>query len=98
MVTVRGVEARLINAENRVELIKAVGNELKNFDGFSPDYVLISDTEAIIYHDEIEEEQHEWDGRYCCECDHYDWGKGCPFRKGHVTLKMDACSHFNIYL
>ena len=27
---------------------------------------------------------------YCCDCDNYDWGKGCPYRKGRI-MPMDPC-------
>lgn len=36
--------------------------------------------------------------RYCCECDNYDWGRGCPYREGHIRLKDPACSMFNIII
>ena len=34
--------------------------------------------------------------RYCCECDHYDWGKGCPFRDQHIKFKDRACRMFYV--
>ena len=36
------------------------------------------------------------DDRHCCECDNYRWGKGCPYRKGHIRLMEPACKMFNI--
>ena len=35
-------------------------------------------------------------GRKCCECENYDWGRGCPYRHGHVQVMDDACSMFNV--
>lgn len=36
--------------------------------------------------------------RYCCECDNYSWGRGCPYRDGRVELKDSTCPMFNIIL
>lgn len=36
--------------------------------------------------------------RRCCECDNYDWGKGCPYRDGVVRLMDDACCMFNVII
>lgn len=36
--------------------------------------------------------------RYCCECDNYDWGKGCPYRDGHIRIMDEACPMFNIVI
>lgn len=98
MVKVKGVEGVLITADSYTELIKAVKNEFDNYDGFEPKAKFLNEREAIVYHDEIIEDvpPAEWEGRYCCECTEYDWGKGCPYREGHITLKMDACEHFTI--
>lgn len=41
--------------------------------------------------DEIEEKP-----RRCCECDNYEWGRGCPYKKGHVRVMDIACDMFNI--
>lgn len=34
--------------------------------------------------------------RFCCECENYDWGRGCPYRSGHVKLMDPCCRMFNI--
>lgn len=34
--------------------------------------------------------------RFCCECDHYDWGKGCPFRDKHIKFMDHACRMFYV--
>lgn len=97
MVKVKSIEGRLITAENYTELLKAVKDELEECKEFSPKTEFLTHTSAIIYFDEIvEEEPDPWADRHCCECDAYDWGRGCPFRKGHVTLMMPACSHFTL--
>lgn len=36
--------------------------------------------------------------RHCCECDNYDWGRGCPYRSGHVRQMDPACKMFNIII
>lgn len=36
--------------------------------------------------------------RRCCECDNYDWGKGCPYRDGHIRQMDSACKMFNIII
>lgn len=100
MVTIRSVEGSLIEAETYTELLKAVKNELENYDGYEPEVNFLTRKTAIIYHAEIVDELAErpsWYGRYCCECDIYRWGRGCDFREGHVTLKMPACEHFTRY-
>ena len=100
MVRVRSIEGVLITAESYKELIKAVSNEVDNYEGYQPKLTFVDGTRAIIYHDEIPEEipfdEEPWAGRWCCECGHYDWGRGCPYKEGHVTLKMDACHHFTV--
>lgn len=34
--------------------------------------------------------------RFCCERDHYDWGKGCPFRDKHIKFMDHACRMFYV--
>lgn len=37
-------------------------------------------------------------GRFCCECDNFNWGKGCPFKDEQHIRRMDsACGLFNVY-
>ena len=36
--------------------------------------------------------------RYCCECDNYNWGIGCPYRSGAIRPMDPACSLFNIHI
>lgn len=97
MVKVRNIEAQLITAESYTELLRAVKDELEEQKAFDPHVEFLTHTSAIIYHNEIPEEPIEaWTNRNCCECGNYDWGKGCPFREGHVTLMMPACKHFTI--
>lgn len=97
MVKVRNIEAQLITAESYTELLRAVKDELKEQKAFDPQVEFLTHTSAIIYHNEIPEEPIEaWSTRKCCECGNYDWGRGCPFREGHVTLMMPACKHFTI--
>ena len=97
MVKVRNIDAYLITADTYTELVKAVGDELKERSYFDPKADFLDHNSAIIYHDEILEEPTEaWSDRHCCECSEYEWGRGCPFRDGHVTLMMPACSHFTV--
>ena len=37
-----------------------------------------------------------YEDRYCCECDNYNWGKNCPYRKGRVARMDPACDMFNV--
>lgn len=37
-------------------------------------------------------------GRYCAECDNYDYGRSCPFRDGHVKPADEACTMFNLII
>jgi len=37
-------------------------------------------------------------GRKCCECDNYDWGRGCKYKHGIVRTMDDACSMFNVII
>lgn len=37
-------------------------------------------------------------GRRCCECENYRWGKGCPYKDGHVKLMDDNCRMFNVVI
>ena len=96
MVKVKSIDAYLITADTYRELVKAVGDELKNKDGFNPKAEFLDHKSAIIYHAEIEEPQFSWSDRHCCECGMYDWAKSCPFSEGHVTLMAPACSHFTV--
>lgn len=34
--------------------------------------------------------------RRCCECPHYNWGKGCPFSDDRVKHMSDACKMFHV--
>lgn len=98
-VKVRSIEGVIITADSYNELLKAVKNELANYEGFEPNADFLTNRKAIIYHDEIEEFEEEpkpWKDRYCCECGHYDWGRGCPYREGHITLKMNSCHNFTV--
>lgn len=38
------------------------------------------------------------EGRHCCECDNYNWAKGCPYRDGVVRLMAPACKMFNVII
>lgn len=99
MVKVIGIEGVLIRADGYTELLKAVKNESDNYEGFEPKAKFLSESEAIVYHDALmEEHEHDepWRQRSCCECGEYDWGRGCPYRAGRVTLMMDACHHFTV--
>ena len=98
MVRIKGVEGSLITADDYASLIKAIGNEVDNYEGFNPQIAIVDDHTAVIYHDEITEEipDEPWADRYCCECGHYEWGRGCPYKEGHITLKMNACHNFTI--
>lgn len=99
MVNVTGIEGVLVRADSYTDLLKAVKREADNYEGFSPKAKFLSESEAIVYHDalmEEETEEEQWRDRRCCECGEYDWGRGCPYRAGHVTLMMDACHHFTI--
>ena len=97
MVKVRNIEGVLITAESYGELLKAVKNEANNYEGFQPKITIVDGNRAILYHDEIVDElAPPWAERFCAECGNYDWGRGCPFRSGHITLKMNACEHFTI--
>lgn len=100
MTKVRSIEGVLITADSFKELLKAISNEVDNYEGYHPAMTIVDEKRAIIYHDEVKEEVpfEEWNGRYCCECGHYIWGRGCPYKEGHITLKMDACSNFTIEL
>jgi len=33
---------------------------------------------------------------YCCDCDNYDWGKGCPYRKGRIMPTDPCCDMLNV--
>ena len=97
MVTVRSIEGRFITTESYTELLKAVKDELDELKGFRPKAEFLTHTSAIIYFSEITEEPEQaWSDRHCCECAAYDWGKGCPFREGHVSIMMPACSNFTL--
>lgn len=99
MVKVRGIEGVLITADNYKELLKAISDEIDNYDGFQPSMTIIDESRAIIYHSEIVDEEREkepWEDRHCCACTEYKWGEGCPYREGRVTVMMPACSHFTM--
>ena len=97
MVKVKSIEGVLITADTYVELLKAVKNESENYEGFTPKAKFLTESQAIIYHDEIIDELSEpWEGRKCCECAEHEWNIGCAHRAGRVTLMMDACEHFKI--
>lgn len=97
MVRIKSIEGVLITADDYASLIKAIGNEVDNYEGFQPKIAIADEHNAIIYHDEIKDENTEpWADRYCCECGHYEWGKGCPYKDGRITLKMDACHNFTV--
>lgn len=97
MVTIRTIEAQLITTDSYPELLKAVKEELAEQKAFEPQVEFLTHTSAIIYHNEIPEEPKEaWETRKCCECGIYDWGVGCPYREGRVTLMMPACKHFTV--
>ena len=100
MVTVRGIEGVLITAESYAVLLKAIKNEVANYDGFQPSMTIVDEKRAIVYHREIPDEVPEepWANRFCCECTEYDMRGGCPFKEGRVALMMNACHHFTIEL
>lgn len=62
----------------------------------------ISDTEVLVFYEIPDEEEPKKKTpeakRYCCECDNYNWGKGCPYSEGHVRLMDNACGHFTVIL
>lgn len=62
------------------------------------DHHIISATKAHIFYEftDAEEEDKE-EIRYCCECENYDWGRGCPYREGHIKLMDHSCEYFNIH-
>lgn len=33
---------------------------------------------------------------YCADCDNYDWGKGCPYRKGRIMPTDPCCDMLNV--
>ena len=37
-------------------------------------------------------------GRFCCECENYRWGSGCPYRSGRVEKMADACGMFDVVI
>ena len=98
MVRIKGIEGSLITADDYASLIKAIGNEVDNYEGFNPQIAIVDDHNAIIYHEEIPEGNADdpWTDRYCCECGHYEWGRGCPYKEGRITLMMDACHNFTV--
>ena len=97
MVRVRSIEGVLITADSFNELVKSVENELKVHEGYNPSSSFVDDKNAIVYFGEIPDEPEEpWSDRFCCECAEYDWGRGCPFREGRVTIMMNACHHFTV--
>ena len=100
MVRIKGIEGSLITADDYASLIKAISNEVDNYEGFNPQIAIVDDHNAIIYHEEIPEGNADdpWTDRYCCECGHSEWGRGCPYKDGRITLKMDACHNFTIEL
>ena len=79
------------------ELIEDIRQQAE--DSFSADYEI-----DVEDHDEIEETRTIRieltigvpKKRYCCECENYAWGKGCPFC-GHVKGMAPACELFNVY-
>lgn len=38
----------------------------------------------------------DYEDRYCAECDNLEWGRGCPYRSGHVKPMDRACPMFNV--
>lgn len=40
--------------------------------------------------------EHPGEDRYCCECENYRWGNGCPYREGRVKLMDPACEMFDV--
>ena len=38
----------------------------------------------------------DYEGRYCAECDNYEWGVRCPYRTGRVKPMDRACPMFNV--
>lgn len=68
-------------------------------DGSETDYdIELADkgrcTESVTIRLRVRPPEH----RHCCECDNYDWGRGCPYRSEHIKLMDDACSMFNVII
>lgn len=40
----------------------------------------------------------DYEGRYCCECENLEWGRGCPYRSGRVAQMDQACPMFNVVI
>lgn len=40
----------------------------------------------------------DYENRYCAECDNLEWGRGCPYRSGHVKPMDHACPMFNVMI
>lgn len=39
-----------------------------------------------------------YDDRWCAECENYTWGRGCPYRDGHVRHTERACPMFGVVI
>ena len=37
-------------------------------------------------------------GHKCCDCDNYDWGRGCPYRDGPIRPLDASCKMFNLII
>lgn len=58
------------------------------------DQTPVSEFSMFIFYEMGDEEEEK--PRRCCECINYEWGKGCPYREGHVRIMDVACEMFNI--
>ena len=57
---------------------------------------LTDENEADVHTVTITLKVNPSEDRYCCECDNYNWGKNCPYRKGRVARMDPACDMFNV--
>lgn len=99
MIKVKGIEGEIITTESYHELLKAVKDEMDRLDAFSPAFRVLGDNSAVVFYDEIPEEETKeevWRNRYCCECGWFWCRHGCPHKEGHVKVKMPACKTFTI--
>lgn len=75
------------------------GPEDQTGSGPEPDYTVeFDDAELDDQTVTIQLKVGENANRHCCECENYDWGRGCPYRRGHIRIMDPACSMFNIII
>lgn len=86
-------QVKLIHGETPEEFVEAYNAFCATVQSFEGRETIDNTTCYVFYEEETEPEPEQ--PRRCCECNNYDWGKGCEFCDGVIRPMREACEWFN---